>query len=445
MLRLLLLAALSSSAPELTEPKLPSPLTLEAAEEIFLAHGLDLLASEAQARGAEGDLKAAGALPNPGVSAAYLQSFAVGQNFPEIGGAPNPNSFPAVPGWTVGLSDSALIEQELTGKRALRIRVAAQALAASKEQVKDLKRNELFLLRQSFATALLARGNLALAHEVEASYDQTYKLNQIRYQKGDISEADLSKIATAKLESDQAVTQAEQGLATAKAALAFLLGVRTGIASFELQGVLAYRTLDRLQGKTPADLLALGFDHRPDLRAAVATRKQNEELVAQARRAVFPDITIAASYTTQYLPPPANNPGLATVVSPPILQIGASAPIPILYQQQGEIRRAESNLASARAAEAKARAQLVSDIAQGWAGYVAARELVERMEGDLLKQAKLSRDLEQLMYQKGAASLLDFLDAERTYIATNLEYHQDLASYWDSVFQLEQATATPLR
>ena len=43
------------------------------------------------------------------------------------------------------------------------------------------------------------------------------------------------------------------------------------------------------------------------------------------------------------------------------------------------------------------------------------------------------------MYRKGAASLLEFLDAERTYIATNLEYLTDLTQYWTALFQLEQA------
>jgi cobalt-zinc-cadmium efflux system outer membrane protein len=49
------------------------------------------------------------------------------------------------------------------------------------------------------------------------------------------------------------------------------------------------------------------------------------------------------------------------------------------------------------------------------------------------------------MYQKGAASLIDFLDAQRGYVASQLEYHQDLANYWSAVYQLEQATATSLR
>jgi cobalt-zinc-cadmium efflux system outer membrane protein len=70
---------------------------------------------------------------------------------------------------------------------------------------------------------------------------------------------------------------------------------------------------------------------------------------------------------------------------------------------------------------------------------------VQRMENKLLQQARQSRDLAQFMYQKGAASLIDFLDAQRSYVATELEYHQDLASYWNAIYQLEQAVAAPLR
>ena len=64
---------------------------------------------------------------------------------------------------------------------------------------------------------------------------------------------------------------------------------------------------------------------------------------------------------------------------------------------------------------------------------------------DNLLPSAVPSDLAQLMYQKGAASLIDFLDAQRSYVATELEYHQNLASYWNAVYQLEQAIATPLR
>ncbi len=423
----LLLALLAQLSP----PALPSPLTLARAEEIFLAHGLDRLVAEAQVNAVEGELLAAGAHPNPGANVGVLYSLP--EAFP---GNPASNS-PAVWGWTAGLTDNAAIEDELSGKRSLRIKAAAHALAAAKLSAADLERIELSQLRQQFAQALVAGDDLAFAREVEASYAKTYELNRVRWQKGDISAADLAKIATAKLEADQAVTQAESGLRVARAALAFLLGVRGRVATFALAGDLAFRPLPALAGKTPDDLVALGLDRRPDYRAAQAARRAREARLAEARRGILPDLALNATWLTQAT--------AAYVVTPPSLELGISGNLPVLYQQQGEIRRAEGRLAAAEAAEAKVGARVVADVAAAWAGFTAARELVLRMEGQELSQAKLSRDLEELMYEKGAASLLDYLDAERTFIAVNLEYHQELAAYWDAVYQLEQATAAKLR
>jgi cobalt-zinc-cadmium efflux system outer membrane protein len=174
--------------------------------------------------------------------------------------------------------------------------------------------------------------------------------------------------------------------------------------------------------------------------AATANREQNGFAVAQAKRQVFPDISLQLSYTQQYVTTESNG-----VVTPPTLSVGLQAPIPLFYQQQGEIRRAKANLLIAQNQEQKARAQVISDVSQADASYRAARDMVRRMEGELLKNAKLARDLEELLYRKGGASLLDFLDAERTYISTNLEYRQDLQNYWNAVYQLEQATGSQLQ
>jgi cobalt-zinc-cadmium efflux system outer membrane protein len=130
----------------------------------------------------------------------------------------------------------------------------------------------------------------------------------------------------------------------------------------------------------------------------------------------------------------------ATCSSAPALNLGLAANLPVLYQQQGEIQRAESNVVVAQRSFDKVRAQVLSDVSQGWAGYTAAREQIERMEGALLAEYKRSRDLAEIQYQKGAASLVDFLFAERAYVGAELEYHQDLASFWTSIYQLEQAT-----
>jgi cobalt-zinc-cadmium efflux system outer membrane protein len=119
--------------------------------------------------------------------------------------------------------------------------------------------------------------------------------------------------------------------------------------------------------------------------------------------------------------------------------------LPVFYQQQGEIKKAEADLRTQTLGFAKARAQVLSDVGIAEGSYLATRELVERMEGRLLDRARLARDLVSLQYQKGAASLLEYLDAQRTFIATNQEYLQDLANYWIAVYQLEAAIGEDLR
>ena len=59
-----------------------------------------------------------------------------------------------------------------------------------------------------------------------------------------------------------------------------------------------------------------------------------------------------------------------------------------------------------------------------------------------MKQAEDSRDISEYAYKRGAASLLDFLDAERSYRATQLAYRQALANYMLALEQLREAVGT---
>ena len=424
----LLLGAASAEA-----PTLPSPLTLPQAEEIFLEHGLDLLVVEAQARGAEGDLRAAGAHPNPGLNVALM--FGPGGTQDLLGAT---GTVAQSVGLSFGVTDNAAIEDMLSGKHSLRIQASAKALASAQQGVEDLKRNELSQLRQAFAAVLLGAENLDFAHDVQKSYDQTYDLNGIRYKKGDISRSrprqDRRGQARGRPGGDagRARTGGRQGLAWPScSACAGRCRNSRSWAHWSSASSPA------LPARAPRPSWHRGLPTAPTSRSPPPT--------ASSRRPSSPRPAASSCLTSRCSSAIRSSATAPECSSAPTFNVGLQSNLPIFYQQQGEIRRAESNLAAATASEAKARAQVLSDVTQGWAGYRAARELVDRMEKAELKQAKLSRDLEELMYRKGAASLLDFLDAERTYIATNLEYRQDLAAYWDAVYQLEQATAVKLR
>ncbi|MGH7296908.1 MAG: TolC family protein, partial [Polyangiaceae bacterium] len=114
------------------------------------------------------------------------------------------------------------------------------------------------------------------------------------------------------------------------------------------------------------------------------------------------------------------------------------------YQQQGEIRKAEANYDTQSLQQAKLTAQIVSDVSTAVAAYQSSKTLVERMERSLKPSAERAFSITRLQYDKGQAPLMDFLDAQRTYIAANEEYLQDLSNYWTAVFQVEQAVGMEL-
>ncbi len=432
---LALLSAASLAAAPAPEPPgdgaLPARLSLAQAEELFLARGLDVLIAEANARGAEGDLTAAGAHPNPSFQPTlyYVPSLNhdVLYNL-----APN-SATTSTWGFGLGLDDNAAIEDQLSGKRSLRIEAAAKALAAARFSVADVKRVELAQLREAYVAAVMAGLDVDAAQETFTTFDRQLALNRVRFAQGAIGRLDLSQVVTGQLEALQSLAAARAGREQAIATLAFLLGARGGRVQVTLTSDIDYRPLPSLDSTRFDALVDDALALRPDVQIARKNLEQTEVALRQAKRALLPDIALNAGYSEIC--------SGATCSSAPGFSAGLSGNLPVLYQQQGEIGRARANVEAARRSLGKAEAQVLSDVTTGYAAYSAAKEQVERMiPGELLAEYKLSRDLAQIQYQKGASSLVDFLFAERAYVAAELEYHQDLANYWSAVYQLEQAT-----
>jgi cobalt-zinc-cadmium efflux system outer membrane protein len=414
----------TAAASELpAEPAIPTALTLAEALTLFRAHGLDLLIAEAAAQGAEGDALAAAAIQNPSVAGGGYYSFF------------NDSAFNTHVGWFVGLGDSNAIVDTLSGKRGLRRNVAEAALAAARLGRADAQRTLELQVKQTYFQAVAAGAALEFARETAESTAHTFDLNQIRYKSGAISEVDLSRTETAKLEAEQAVDAATLALHNAKVQLAFLLGQRHAFNDFAIDATqLRHVTPAALTDATVATLVDRAVQARPDLRAQENQRVRAAQAATLARRQRFPDIAVGVQYAEQGTGREA--------VSPPTLELSLTSSLPLFYQQQGEIKKAEADARTQDAQAAKLRAQVVADVENAFAGYQTSQRQVQRMEGRLLDRAKRARDLVELQYQKGAASLLEFLDAQRTYVTTKGEYLQDLTAYWNAIFQIEAATNT---
>ena len=337
------------------ESRLPATLSLEQALGAFRTNGLDLLIADAAVQSAEGSVRAADAIPNPSLSATYGFSYYPG------------STTKAPPYVAIGVTDQAAIEDTLSGKRGLRNDVAEAALRAARLGRTDAERTLAFAVKAQFEQVLLAQSALRFARDTANANAIMLDKAQKQRDADKIQRPDLLRVKVAKLESDQAVDQADQNLRKARAQLAFLLGVRSANPEFvAVEPELEHFSLPQTLASASHDsLLEQAFKARPDLAAQEAQVASADANLRLANRLRFPDITLSLGYAQQGTSP--SDP------SPPTFSIGLSAPIPVLYQQQGEIQMANANLRTQQLQVAKLRATVRAQFDAAYADFVASR------------------------------------------------------------------------
>ena len=429
------LPVLADAPPPVAESdaQLPAQLTLGEALHIFRARGFDLLLADAQVASANGDLRAARASPNPVVSGSASHSFV----YP-------PDCAGCALGFSVGVSESGALSDLISNKRGLRIDVARAALVAAKLSREDASRTLELALKAAWIAALQAEAQLGLSDETQASTEKTRALNEKRFNLGAVSEADFARAEVAELEAEQLHDQAAQALASAKAQLAYLLGVRTSVMpTFALDphglDYAPTASLTQLGAQTalPQALIDNALAHRPDLAAQAQQVERSQSALALAKRVRWGDPDLSVQYSQQGTGQNA--------IQPPTITVGLSIPLPVLDQQQGQIAKAEADLRTQEVSLEKSRAQVTQDVRTAWAQFTSAHAQLERMESRLQARARRARDLIAVQYDKGAATLLELLDAQRTLLTVSGERLNLLVSYWNSVAQLEAAAAKELR
>ncbi|MGA6958131.1 MAG: TolC family protein, partial [Candidatus Acidiferrales bacterium] len=309
-------------------------------------------------------------------------------------------------------------------KRQHRLQAAQDATAQTKSTVADNERTLTFNVASQFFSVQLAESTLDLALQDMKSFQKTVDISEARYKAGDISEVDYLKIKLQLLQFQSDVAQAQLAKTQALVGLRQLLGYQSVPEDFDVTGDFDYKPVTlKLE-----DLQQLALQDRPDFRAAqqgVTAAKSQYEL-AKANGKV--DVTGTFNYDH--------------VSDTNTASFFGSFQIPIFNRNQGEIARTNYAINQAQELELAASDQVLSDVLTAYEGVRDNDQVVSLYLGGYLNAAQQSRDITEYSYKRGAASLLDFLDAERSYRATELAYRQSLASYLSAVEQLREAVGT---
>jgi cobalt-zinc-cadmium efflux system outer membrane protein len=253
------------------------------------------------------------------------------------------------------------------------------------------------------------------------------RVSEARAREGDISHAELDKIALEQRGFEREVADAEGDRREAVAALLPLVGVEA--ADVEPVGTLALPPAPEDAAHLASEALA----RRPDLRAAERAEEAAEAALRLARAERWPNPTLGVQYTHSEFQVSGD---LAN-------QVGASVsvPLPVFNQNQGEIERAEAEALIARHEVEKLRLAIPQEVRSAVSSYTIARERVARFEDAFLRQAREARHAAEVSFREGAVSLLEFLEAERTYVQTEREHLAALRDLNTAAFDVTRAAA----
>jgi len=309
-------------------------------------------------------------------------------------------------------------------KRQHRLQAARDLTSVTTATVTDDERALTANVAQQFIVALLSKSNLELAQENLASFQQTLDISQASFQAGSLSEGDLLKIKLQMLQFQMDLSAAKLAQVQALASLRQLIGFEAVPENYEVDGGLTYESLHL----NLDDLKMLALRTRPDLRAAQLGVQAAQSQYTLAKANGKQDLGVTFTY---------NHLGGVNTGS-----LFFNMPIPIFDRNQGEIARTRYAITQSQELSSEQASIALTDVTNTYESLRTSDQVVQLFQSGYLKQAEDSRDISQYAYQRGAASLLDYLDAERSYRSTELAYRQALAGYMSSLEQLRQAVGT---
>lgn len=364
-------------------------LSLADARRLAFERNWDLVAAKADVDAAFAQKIVAREFPNPTLSLATSKiSFDGHPNATTAGNAP----------WNRSYDNIAAVSQlfEIGGKRGARRDSAHAGVAAAEARLRDARRVLDQGVARAYIAALLAHENVEILNRSSASLRDEARIAEVRLKAGDISLADKTQIEIAAERLSQDASAASAAERAARIAVDILLG-EMNAPGLWVPG----DSLETLTGSPfPVSVESPGFA-RPDLAALLAVERKAQADLRLQRALRVPDPTVSLQYEHEQ-PDKPNTIGLAI-----------SFPLPLWNRNEGNIAAAQAAVAAAKAQSDKLRAQIVADIAVARVAYEEAAARHQRYREQIRPKSEQVRKTVAFAYEKGGASLLDLLSAQR--------------------------------
>lgn len=307
-------------------------------------------------------------------------------------------------------------------KRELRLASAQGATAIAVSGQADLERTLMYNLRDAFVRVLQAKAIREIARENLDYYDKEISISRTRFEAGGMARVDFQRVELQRVQYQSDLATAEVNLRTAKIDLLALLRDNTPVDQFDITGPFDFNdSIASLQ-----ELQAIALNVRPDLQEA-------QQSVAKAKTDHQLAIANGSSDPTFSFDVARQVPVQAYV------GVGVSFPLRIFDKNQGEKIRTQIDIGRNEQLRDAAQIGVIHDVDSAYATLQSTLQLLRPYKSTYLQEAQDVRETITFSYLHGAASLLDFLDAQKQYRDTELNYLNLVGAYLSAANQVNLA------
>lgn len=410
--------ALAGEARAQTEapPQAPpaTPLTIQSAEELLLLKSPILLRERQNLAIARAAIVTASRIPNPDLNV-------VSESYPLFE--------KQQPSFLNGQEATITIGQtiETAGKRRKRSAVARQDLSVTEASFADVLRQLRLELANRFYSVARAKSNQTLAREVLEQFDVVLRLNEARYKQGEISGLEFARLQTERARFFGEAIEADLQLSNGKAALRELLGVPAAAGDID---VVTEQSEPQTVNVQLPEMFSSAQQSRADLLAQRARVERERRNLSLQKALSMPDVKPLFGYKRDF--------GLNTVA------FGVSLPVPLFNRNQGGISSARAQVEQQSYELQRVDLLVQREVEQAYQSLQAQQQRLQALQGSSVPSARRARDIAQTAFRVGALSLIEFLDAERSYRDTLRSYNDARYQFEISRFALQAAVGKEL-
>jgi cobalt-zinc-cadmium efflux system outer membrane protein len=312
-------------------------------------------------------------------------------------------------------------------KRELRRDQAKQSTTIAESTYLDQERGLVFNLRTAFVNVLQAKAVLQNARENLDYWDKELDVQRTRFRAGDLAQVDLNRLELQRVQFESDYENAIVNLRTAKIQILMLLNERTPIDRFDVAGPFDFSE----ELKPLEEFRNIALEARPDLKAAV----QNVELARISHQLAVANGSTDPTFSLWW----SHNPSFSNPFANETIGGSISFPLRIFDRNQGEKARTQIDIGRNERLRDANEALVFSDVDSAYFTMVQNLNLLKPYKAKYLPLATDVRDKMSFSYRNGGASLLDYLDAEKSYRDTRLAYLNLIGSYLTAAAQMNMA------